>query len=424
MCDSRVLRLNQMSRPTPGKMVSPAKLTERTLPPITLAKPGQNIKNSKSGLEETIRRTRSNPKSKESSGKSTKSSVRSSLNKLTNKTQRIRKKRERERDSKDVIGKMLDMQVIIGFDDKAEDESYIGKIELRQFDMNLAFNELFKRQAVMSMDPETVFPSTTPASQPKSPSPIRAPVLPETISPTHFPVYIPNPTSMPSFPETSAPTIPPSSKPTKNLTNSPSTPPSASPSTDPVVAESKSPSTLPTELPVVAISNSPSMSPTLPFHPTASPIPLETLNPTLSPFAAPTLIPTTVPTEVKVCNPPITASERQKRILDQLDSVSNQTSILTPGTSQNDAFNWLLNTDPAQVCPENEVDVIQRYVMAVTYYSLGGDNWEKCSASTSSLCEGSVRYLSGNGVCEWYNVTCLGDSIAGIVLGTSLTKQF
>jgi hypothetical protein len=414
-CDSRVLRLNQVSRPSSVKIVN--KLA-RTVPPTSLAQPDRIIQNIRHGSEDALRRTRSKSKSKRTSAKSTKRSRRSSQKKSKNETQRIRKKREKEMDSKDESIKILDMQASIEFnvkgkDDNAENDSYIGKIDLRQFDMNLAFYELFQQQAVMSMDPETFVPSTAPTSNPKSAAPFSSPVSSETMSPTDFPFYVTKPTA------TSAPTILPSSTPTNNVAKSPSTPPSASPSIVPNVMETMSPSIPTTE---IGISYSPSVSPTRPVQLTTPPVPLETLNPTLSPSVAPTLTPTTLPTEVKVCNPPITASERQKRILDQLVSVSNQTSLLTPGTNQNDAYNWLLNTDPAQVCPENGVDVIQRYVMAVTYFSLGGENWEKCSASTNSLCEGSVRYLSGNGVCEWYNVTCLEERITGIVLGMCLTK--
>lgn len=89
-----------------------------------------------------------------------------------------------------------------------------------------------------------------------------------------------------------------------------------------------------------------------------------------------------------------------------------------PGTSQNSAFRWLVDLDGAQVCPENEIDVIQRYVMAVLYYSLGGDSWTKCSAEPSSACEAGERYLSPANACQWFNVTCADDgNIVEVILG-------
>lgn len=105
-----------------------------------------------------------------------------------------------------------------------------------------------------------------------------------------------------------------------------------------------------------------------------------------------------------------------------LNDITPGAVILIPGTSQNLAFSWLVNDDEAQVCPENELDVIQRYVMAVAYYSLGGNNWNICNAQSSpavASCLVGKRHLSGATVCEWFNVTCADDAnVNSVVLGT------
>jgi hypothetical protein len=124
-----------------------------------------------------------------------------------------------------------------------------------------------------------------------------------------------------------------------------------------------------------------------------------------------------------VCNPPITEQQRQEQILNILVQVSPPSVIEMPGTSQNDAFRWLIDEDPAQVCPEDELDVVQRYIMAVVYYSLGGDTWAECNAASSPTpapCSDAARYLSGANVCRWFGVTCNAASntvILGIILG-------
>jgi len=138
------------------------------------------------------------------------------------------------------------------------------------------------------------------------------------------------------------------------------------------------------------------------------------------PTSSPTGMPTTAnPTQLLVCDPPITLIQRQELILAILNNVTPESIILTPGTSQNTAFDWLVDIDGAQACPENEIDVIQRYVLAVLYYSLGGDSWTVCSAMSSSTCEDDARYLSSTNVCQWFNVTCAADggSVVNVILG-------
>jgi hypothetical protein len=106
-----------------------------------------------------------------------------------------------------------------------------------------------------------------------------------------------------------------------------------------------------------------------------------------------------------------------------LNRITPEAQILTRGTSQNNAFVWLVSDDAAMVCPEDELDVIQRYVLAVNYYSLGGNRWDMCNARSSptvSPCPGGIRHLSKANVCAWFNVTCAADgaNVVGVFLGT------
>jgi hypothetical protein len=72
------------------------------------------------------------------------------------------------------------------------------------------------------------------------------------------------------------------------------------------------------------------------------------------------------------------------------------------------AFEWLINQDPVQVCPEDELDARQRYIAAVLYFSTSGDSWLTCnrpSAPNPSPCT-TQRYLSGADVCDWFGSNC------------------
>jgi hypothetical protein len=81
-------------------------------------------------------------------------------------------------------------------------------------------------------------------------------------------------------------------------------------------------------------------------------------------------------------------------------SVSDLTDLLTIGSSQNRAAIWMAEQDAADIAvPTGNTTAVEsynymvRYVMAVFYYSTGGDNW-------------NVQYFSMTfaPVCDWNNV--------------------
>ena len=116
-------------------------------------------------------------------------------------------------------------------------------------------------------------------------------------------------------------------------------------------------------------------------------------------------------------------AKREELTLSILNDITPESVILTTGTSQNKAFNWLVNIDELKLCPNRNMDIIQRYILAVNYYSLGGDDWFMCTASyntnDTATCIDQQRHLSKANVCDWFNVTCSIDgNITGIVLGT------
>jgi hypothetical protein len=132
-----------------------------------------------------------------------------------------------------------------------------------------------------------------------------------------------------------------------------------------------------------------------------------------APFTA-TAVPTSQPL---FCNPPLTAVLRETILFTEIASISAPLDLLTAGTPQNRAFEWLVDVDPAQVCPGDTLDVVQRYVLALLFYSTGGENWNECGGGDACP---TVPYLSGLNVCLWYNTLCDGPNgnLIEIRLGT------
>jgi hypothetical protein len=87
-----------------------------------------------------------------------------------------------------------------------------------------------------------------------------------------------------------------------------------------------------------------------------------------------------------------------------LSSVSfdNGTALQTPSTPQNDALIWLANN--TNLDSYSEEKKIQRYVLAVLYYSTNGDRWFDNSG-----------WLSNGDECNWYTLAessfCINGSV-------------
>jgi hypothetical protein len=82
----------------------------------------------------------------------------------------------------------------------------------------------------------------------------------------------------------------------------------------------------------------------------------------------------------------LTPSERRTKIerLLQDANINPYRKLAT-----NEAFDWLINTDGATLCP-TDTNIIQRYVLAVLYYSTNGNAWTNCSAPSNLNDESSI----------------------------------
>ena len=154
---------------------------------------------------------------------------------------------------------------------------------------------------------------------------------------------------------------------------------------------------------------------------TDEPTQVPTAPPTSS---APTGIPTALPTSVSPTSPPsssptlpcdMTPELRSEAIFFILLSVSPPVLLSDNRTPQGKAFDWIVSEDAYYACPSDErCSLIQRYILAVVYFSSGGNNWFQCSADTTSGDDcgnefpfvGDTRFLDSASECEWAGITC------------------
>ena len=101
--------------------------------------------------------------------------------------------------------------------------------------------------------------------------------------------------------------------------------------------------------------------------------------------------------------------ERHDAMIATLEDVSEAVQLRRASTPQGKAVEWLLYEDELQLCP-NDPNIVQRYVLAVLYFSTGGETaWKTCSRrkDLSNPCEGK-RFLSSTHECIWAGVGCSG----------------
>mmetsp|Transcript_3725 Transcript_3725/g.6907 ORF Transcript_3725/g.6907 Transcript_3725/m.6907 type:complete len:280 (-) Transcript_3725:57-896(-) len=90
-------------------------------------------------------------------------------------------------------------------------------------------------------------------------------------------------------------------------------------------------------------------------------------------------------------------------------SLKNLRNSTLPETRARD---WLVDDTSGWVCDnfygnsDKKKDLEKRYILALFYYSLNGDNWMKCSANETVPCHRHVRYLDKSDECEWFGNTC------------------
>ena len=92
-------------------------------------------------------------------------------------------------------------------------------------------------------------------------------------------------------------------------------------------------------------------------------------------------------------NPVLTDSPRGRTITLIASTISGMTAISNVDSAQYRAACWLIYDDWRQMDPFDNtysVALVQRYILAVLYYSTQGSAWDQ-----------SYDFISGNDACEW-----------------------
>lgn len=161
------------------------------------------------------------------------------------------------------------------------------------------------------------------------------------------------------------------------------------PAPEPTLKPTEAPTPKPTKKPKAT------KAPTTP-KPTKKPTPKPTKSPTKKPTPKPTGRPSYKPSPSPKDCCGLRPGQREQQLFDIYSTVSDPKDILTLGSPQNLAFQFVLNTEQYCLCPnETSCELVQRYVMAVYYYSTKGDDWVNCGAK-SAVCdpEGTINPIS------------------------------
>jgi hypothetical protein len=150
--------------------------------------------------------------------------------------------------------------------------------------------------------------------------------------------------------------------------------------------------------------------------------------PTTGPSDVPSVYPSSFPSEspsITILCDGRTLDEREEELLEIVSQLSDSNLLNDTTTNEYRAFRWLVDDDGMRVCPEDTLDVTQRYIMTLLYYSTNGDMWDECSALSSPTPGNCIfflaRYLTNVNVCFWFGVDCVlgGNEIDLIRIGKS-----
>jgi hypothetical protein len=207
------------------------------------------------------------------------------------------------------------------------------------------------------------------------------------------------------------------------------------------------PTAHPTEKPSRGATISPTTREPQTNKPTVHPTKKEpsTIAPTMSPTATPSTTTSVAISSAEKSNAPTPAEscifskeKRQRTILKILTSISPSLRYyekITSTSPQSLAANWIIHFDSSNHCPTNKHDakvVIQRYIIALIYYSLDGSGWVHCRAlndtstveNNQDICQNETyqRVLSGSHECNWYGMKCNSQGfLTRIKLGQFIT---
>jgi hypothetical protein len=102
-------------------------------------------------------------------------------------------------------------------------------------------------------------------------------------------------------------------------------------------------------------------------------------------------------------------SGRYDTIMAKLNSSTyvNVQAVETGGTAQNQAMKWICKEDPAQLDVEDDY-LLSRYALAVLFYSTSGRAPSESNFNATDW-RNTTNWLTVEGYCSWYGITCIGE---------------
>jgi hypothetical protein len=96
---------------------------------------------------------------------------------------------------------------------------------------------------------------------------------------------------------------------------------------------------------------------------------------------------------------------------------TNENTLDTPGTAQNQALRWLTDKDPANL-PVDDNSILQRYALATFYFSTYAnaeiiDAQGNAADADADAWTYSDNWMSKRGVCMWFGVSCTPQVVEG-----------
>jgi hypothetical protein len=257
------------------------------------------------------------------------------------------------------------------------------------------------------------FPSDVPSFHPSkrvTEYPSDVPSYHPSVQVSEFPSDVPS--YHPSKQVTEYPSDVPSYHPSVQVSESPSDVPSYHPSAQ----DSEYPSDVPSSHPSAQVSDFPS------DVPSQNPAYAEPGFPTITVSEFPSNVPSALFYPLSGCQ---SSGARRSQILALLESHADPTAIHNHSTPQGMATAWLIHQDPLHLCPGDTTSrqLLQRWALAVLYYTTNGDAWTSCSANGSGGC-GSIApfdqsqssFLSAASECSWAGINCTHNRVTKIEL--------
>mmetsp|Transcript_2117 Transcript_2117/g.5908 ORF Transcript_2117/g.5908 Transcript_2117/m.5908 type:complete len:999 (-) Transcript_2117:409-3405(-) len=130
----------------------------------------------------------------------------------------------------------------------------------------------------------------------------------------------------------------------------------------------------------------------------------------------PTMPPTVSPTQSPTSGEVVQAVEALSATISDLASFNDMTS------PQSQAVRWITDDpfiDSEGLEPTDE-EYAERYIMAVLYFTVGGDSWRTCNRFDAACNQSNQGgWLSSDTACNWFGVTCDGGVLVGVDFDTA-----